>query len=278
VYYEVCHVRHTETIQVYKEPTINFSIKDELKCAPYDAKFVNMSFADTEMFYAWDFGEDGATSSVRNPTYTYTDVGVYDVTLTVWTVDGCVDTLTLTRPGLVEVFPRPTSIFSIDPDVQDEYHADFLFTDASIDAVEIWYYFEDGSFSQEPIVWHNYTEPGVYYPYQIVKNEYGCTDKSYQKLTVIPVIPILVPNAFTPDGNAFNNVFKPVFYEPQVFQLFIYNRWGELVYAAHEYEASWNGTFNGNLVEDGVYLWKIIYTAYDTKIPVEVQGHVTVLK
>ncbi len=279
VTYDICVVAHTEEVFVFAEPTINFTVPDELKCAPYEAVFTDLSFAHTEIFYDWDFGDGVGTSSDQHPVYIYDEVGVYDVTLTIWTDSGCIDTLTLMRENLIEIFPSPTSSFTVAPDVQDEYHADFFFTDMSIDGVEQWFYFADGDFSPESEVWHNYTEPGVYYPYQVVINEYGCKDRSYEKLTVIPVIPVLVPNAFTPDGNSINNIFKPIFYESQVFRLYIYNRWGELIYSAHEMDAYWDGAHsNGQLSEDGVYIWKIIYTAYDTGLPVEIQGHVTLLK
>ena len=149
----------------------------------------------------------------------------------------------------------------------------------SIDGVEHWFYFADGSFSKLDEVWHNYAEPGVYYPWIIVENEYGCRDRAQQMITIIPVIPVLVPNAFTPDGNSYNNIFQPIFYESQVFQLFIYDRWGELIYAEHAMDASWNGAYNnGQLAQDGIYIWKIIYTDYKSGLPVEIGGHVTLLK
>lgn len=279
VTYEVCEESHTEEIFVYAEPTIGFSVPDELKCAPYSAVFTDLSFAHTEIFYLWDFGDSIGTSSEANPTYIYNEVGVYDVTLTIWTTSGCIDTLTLTREDLIEIFPKPTANFIVTPEEQDEYHADFFFTNLSEDEVEHWFYFADGFFSQEETVWHNYNDPGVYYPFVIAENEYGCRDRFYQKITVTPIIPVIVPNAFTPDGNSFNNIFQPIFYESQVFQLFIYDRWGELIYSANEFEASWDGTYqNGILAPDGVYVWKIIYTAFDTNLPVEIGGHVTLLK
>lgn len=278
VNFDVCEVSHTEEVFVFAEPSILFTVPDELKCAPYKAQFTDLSFAHTEIFYSWDFGDGEGTSSEQHPVYIYDEVGVYDVTLTIWTDSGCIDTLTLVRENLIEIFPSPTSAFTVAPTVQDEYHADFFFTDMSVDGVKQWFFFADGDFSEETEVWHNYTEPGVYLPYQIVENEYGCRDRSYQQITVIPVIPVLVPNAFTPDGNSFNNIFKPIFYESQVFQLYIYDRWGELIYSAHEMDASWDGSYNGQLVEDGIYIWKIIYTDYKTGLPVEIGGHVTVLK
>jgi len=149
----------------------------------------------------------------------------------------------------------------------------------SIDGVEQWFYFADGNFSQETEVWHNYAETGVYYPYQIVENEYGCRDRAQLQITVVPVIPVMVPNAFTPDGDQFNNIFKPVFYESQVCKLYIYNRWGELIHFAEEMDASWDGShMNGSIVSYGIYIWKIIYYDYKTGLPVEIQGHVTLLR
>lgn len=280
VNYDICSISHTEEIFVYAEPTINFTAPDELKCAPYTANFTDLSFAHTEIFYAWDFGDGIGTSDEANPVYIYNEVGVYDVTLVIWTVDGCIDTLTLLRENLIEIFPSPTSDFTVTPDIQDEYNADFFFTDHSIDGVEQWFYFADGDFSQETEVWHNYTEPGVYYPWQIVVNEFGCKDRSYQQVTIIPVIPVLVPNTFTPDGNGVNNIFKPVFYddENQIFHMFIYNRWGELIHETNGSGGYWDGAYQGNIAPDGVYIWKIIYNEYDTGLPTEIGGHVTLLK
>ena len=61
--------------------------------------------------------------------------------------------------------------------------------------------------------------------------------------------------------------------------MWIYNRWGELVYYTYDYDAEWNGTnSNGVLVPDGLYIWKIKYTDYKTDLPVDIQGHVIVLK
>lgn len=279
VNYEICSETHTEEIIVYPVPTINFTVADELKCAPYTAEFIDLSTAGTTIYYEWDFGDGIGTSTEQFPVYIYEEIGVYDVTLTIRTDAGCIDTLTLTRENLIEIFPRPTAGFTVSPTIQDEYHADFFFTDHSVDGVEHWFYFADGFSSQEDEVWHNYKEPGVFYPYQIVVNEFGCKDRAQEKITIVPVIPVMVPNAFTPDGDNFNNIFQPVFYESQVFQLYIYNRWGELIHSVYELDAFWDGTVgNGEFAADGVYIWKIIYTDYQTGLPVEISGHVTLLR
>jgi gliding motility-associated-like protein len=257
---------------------INFGIADELKCVPYTAHFANLSTATTPIYSLWDLG-DGTISTDTHPVHVYDQVGVYDVSLTIWTDAGCIDTLTMDRPNLIEVFPRPTSIFSVTPPEANEYEADFFFTDGSIDAVESWFYFADGSFTPYDSVWHNYAEPGVYLPWQIVYNEFGCSDRSYGQITVTPVIPLMVPNAFTPNGDANNNIFQPVLYEDQEYELYIFNRWGEQVHYSKAVNANWDGSYRGVEAPDGVYVWKLIYRSFDDdEIPIVVTGHVTLLR
>lgn len=276
VKFDQCATSYTADVEVAAPPAINFGIKDELKCAPYEAQLVNLSTASTPIYSLWDLG-DGTTSTDTHPMNIY-DVGVYDISLTIWTDAGCIDTLTMDRPGLIEVFPRPTSLFDVSPPEANEYEANFYFMDQSTDAVQVSYQFGDGYTITADTTWHFYNEPGVYHPKQIVYNEFGCSDWSQQQITVTPVIPIIVPNAFTPNGDAYNNVWQPVLYEDQVIELFIFNRWGELIHHAHELNAGWDGSYQGVIAEDGVYTWKIIYHDFKTDVPVTVQGHIVLMR
>lgn len=278
VNFDQCSTSYSNEVLVAFPPTINFTVPDELKCVPYTAQFTNLSTASTPIYSLWDFG-DGTTSPDTHPTHVYDQVGVYDVNLTIWTTSGCIDTLEMFRPNLIEVFPRPTAQFSVTPYEQLEYGNEFFFTDESIDAVESWFYFADGSYTNQDSVYHTYSDPGVYLPWQIVYNQYGCYDKTFGELKVIPVMDIMVPNAFTPNGDSFNNRFQPVLFEDQQYELWIYNRWGEEIHYANEWNASWDGSYNGVIVPDGIYVWKIKYTSFKDNItPIMVQGHVTVIK
>lgn len=280
VNYDQCQTSHSEIITVASPPSINFTAPDELKCVPYTAQFTNLSTADTPISSFWDFG-DGATSTDFSPSHTYDQVGTYDVTLTIWTEAGCIDTLTMHRPNLIEVFPRPTSVFDVTPYEQLEYDNEYFFTDQSDtnEVVESWFYFADGSYTTQDSVYHHYNDPGVYLPWQIVFNEYGCYDKSYQEIKIIPVMEVMVPNAFTPNGDSHNNIFQPVMFEDVRYELWIYNRWGEEIHYDHKVNANWDGSSNGVLVPDGIYVWRIRYYSFrDPFIPVVIEGHVTVLR
>ena len=41
------------------------------------------------------------------------------------------------------------------------------------------------------------------------------------------------------------------------FDLFIFNRWGEIVWESHDVDVGWDGTYNGKPVQQGVYQWKV---------------------
>jgi gliding motility-associated-like protein len=66
--------------------------------------------------YLWNFG-DGNTSSELNPSYLYSETGIYDITLDVWTEHGCTDRLT--RPDAVTVLGKGLIIFpnAFEPDM-----------------------------------------------------------------------------------------------------------------------------------------------------------------
>jgi len=278
VYYNVCEVSYTDSVFVFAEPTIDFEISDELKCAPYLAEFVDLSFATTDLFYAWNFGDGTDLSDLANPTHLYSTPGVYDVSLTIWTTAGCIDTLTLFEPGLIEIFPSPTSSFTVNPPEATVFYPNFYFQDYSVDGVSQTYYFTDGASSTQPNVWHSYVESGYHYPYQVVINQYGCPDTTWGQVYVIPFTTIFVPNAFTPSGDSKNEVWKPVVYDTETYELWVFDRWGQLILNSTSEDAFWDGTINGKPAPIGLYIYQIKYVDQLSGLPGEIRGHFSLVR
>ncbi len=105
-----------------------------------------------------------------------------------------------------------------------------------------------------------FTGPGIYEVTMTTAT--GC-----QRVSQINVIEscdprIVAPTAFVPSGNAPNNVFSVVpnnFVDN--FEIFIYSRWGELIYQSTSLEFQWNGVFNGEIVPLGTYPYIIRFTS-----------------
>jgi gliding motility-associated-like protein len=90
---------------------------------------------------------------------------------------------------------------------------------------------------------------------------------------------IWVPNAFTPDGDGFNDYFGPkgVGINPDGFEFYVYNRWGELIFFTTDVNQTWDGKVNNRYVQQGVYPWLIIVKDINEKVH-KLDGHVNVVK
>ncbi|MEY3238209.1 MAG: hypothetical protein RI883_2310 [Bacteroidota bacterium] len=274
-----CSESATHSIFIYREPSLNFRVEPGPRCVPALVQFTDLSVADSPISYFWDFG-DGGTSTLQNPSHLYTSVGSYSVSLNITTAEGCIDTLFMMQQDLVTIHPSPTSIFNVDPIQTDICHAEITFADQSSGATSIFYWFDDSTyFSNEANLVYNYTTSGWHRPMQIATNEFGCSDTSYRELYIEPFI-IYIPNTFTPDGNEFNNDFNAKFaLEVLEWEFKIYNRWGELVYTTTDPQYGWDGTFNGKLVQEGVYAYVLRYVSCEKPDAWQMLvGHVNLLK
>ena len=108
----------------------------------------------------------------------------------------------------------------------------------------------------------------------------GCS--GYDEIEIIDdcLFSIWVPNAFTPDGNQFNQTFFPIASGKEIenYTMFIFDRWGELIFESNNIEVGWDGTNNGYKVQDGIYIWKIVLNLESDSEKLEYVGHVNLLK
>jgi gliding motility-associated-like protein len=75
---------------------------------------------------------------------------------------------------------------------------------------------------------------------------------------------ILVPNAFTPNGDGLNDLFLPIIIKNlSEYHMVIFNRWGIEVFESNNLSEGWNGSDNGLPGEVGVFSWAIDYALKD---------------
>ena len=64
--------------------------------------------------------------------------------------------------------------------------------------------------------------------------------------------------------------------------LYIFNRWGQLIFESHDPEVGWDGSYGSNqeidMVQDGTYTWKIEFMLENTNETKTLIGHVNVLR
>ncbi|MBV8253820.1 MAG: gliding motility-associated C-terminal domain-containing protein, partial [Chitinophaga sp.] len=123
----------------------------------------------------------------------------------------------------------------------------------------------------------NVTESGTYTV--TVFNDCGsATDKIRVDFTQCEPKP-QVPNAFSPNGDGRNDVFKPVVRGPMYeYELRIFNRWGELIFISSDQHRGWDGKYKGVPVEIGTYVWWLTYKKSANGTPNVLKGEVTVVR
>ena len=79
-----------------------------------------------------------------------------------------------------------------------------------------------------------------------------CEDTTKNSLTI--------PNAFTPNGDGYNDYFKVTGKNIRTINAKIFNRWGQLLYNWIDINKPWDGKYKGKTVSDGVYFYIITAT------------------
>jgi len=105
-----------------------------------------------------------------------------------------------------------------------------------------------------------------------------CNGMKYVDDVSVKVIPI--PNAFNPNSPSEMNRTFQFFSSPTdniyKFKMYIYNRWGQMVYENENISEGWDGTQNGNPCNPGVYVWVVYYEAESGEVTNK--GSVTLIR
>ncbi len=107
----------------------------------------------------------------------------------------------------------------------------------------------------------------------------GCTGKDSitVKDSICPEY-FFIPNAFTPNNDGLNDMFRPIFAGTlSGFHFFIYNRWGRLIFSTNNAITGWDGTVNGDPQPLGIYVWVCSYSLNGEGIRTE-RGTVTLIR
>jgi gliding motility-associated-like protein len=223
--------------------------------------------------YVWNGGVIDGVEFYPEYSDTFTVIGT--------AANGC----TATAQASVIIHQAPNVSFKIDDLSLTTLNPVTSFTNLTTGATS--YVWDFGDFSPnsnefEPTHMFPTDESGEYQITLTAYSDYGCEGMAIKYIHVFQDYTIYVPNSFTPDANGVNEIFKPVMegFDEDDFTLYIFNRWGDLIFESHNMEVGWDGTYAGQdyQVQDGVYTWKIVAglkDSPDTKIFV---GHVSLLK
>jgi gliding motility-associated-like protein len=132
------------------------------------------------------------------------------------------------------------------------------FTNSSTGAVSYVWNFGNGQTSIEampdPVI---YSAPGTYTVVLIATSADGCPDTATARITVRVAEELIIPNAFTPNGDGVNDRFVLRYTGAERIEATLYDRWGNLIWSQSQSALSgtleWDGTIKGTPAPEGVY-------------------------
>ena len=110
-----------------------------------------------------------------------------------------------------------------------------------------------------------------------ITNTQGCSANDTVLVTVKPEVHLFIPNAFSPNGDGNNDLFKVVGGPFEFFHLSIYNRWGTLVYESDNESDGWDGRYRGLPQAVGTYIY-IVRATDEFGVPFTREGNVILLR
>lgn len=272
----VCATTASTTATVKPMPTVSIVEAPSAGCSPFSASFTS---TDVTTSTIWNFGDGTSTGGVGAATNVYNNPGSYDLTVT-QTLNGCSTTDVFVAQVVVE--PDPVASFSAKNKLLYLTDPTAVFTNNTVGATSYAWDFGDNTTSTVTNPTHTYDEVAATYTITLTATSAaGCVDVTSQTIQIKDELLFFVPNTFTPDGDQHNNTFQPVFtsgFDPQNFTMYIYNRWGEIIFESHNVEVGWDGTYKGQIVKEGIYQWTMEVKDPGSDNKYDFQGHIFLVR
>ena len=210
----------------------------------------------------------------------YNSAGIYSYYTE--TAGGCDSTAILN----LSISPNPLTSFIPSINLFTESPQLVFFTNTSVGAATYSWDFGDGAFSSEdnPEYLFANNSNGQTITLEAVSSE-GCIGTYQITIEFEEGLIFYIPNSFTPDGDGYNQTFRPIFtsgFDPNDYHLIIFDRWGEIIFESFDVSKGWDGSYGnidmGFICPDGVYPWVIKYKLLINDESAEVVGHISLLR
>ncbi len=218
------------------------SITYDTKCEGDETFFYLNNTANIDSM-DWFFGDPASGSANTDnriqASHFYTAAGDYKVQAVEW-----FNNLSYSSTFQVKINPLPPKCFADDSIYILPGSAIQLDAGAYMQS----YLWQDGSTLQTLEV----SQPGYYHVTYVDTN--CCQQSDTIKVLLLDLV---VPNAFSPNYDGLNDRFRVKGPTQGVdnFEMYIYNRWGQLLWESHDFNDNWDGTYKGKDCPLGSYVW-----------------------
>ena len=261
VYHDLCEIEESTSQSIEINDYAEIELGENIPLCYYEAgTMISVPISGEDISYNWSTNENTQTIEV-------TEAGIYSVQVTIGlcTVE---DALEVTVTDKLELDLSQTMCASPNNSIEIPYTGGSNYFWSTTETA--------GAYSHIP-------ESGVY-DFSFT-DEFGCFQDGSFSVELLDNEPtVYIPNAFTPNGDGLNDVFKPVNTNLDKYQFTVFNRWGEVVFYTEDTNEYWQGQFQGGsgkdayYVPNGVYSFSITYSSNCNATTEEYTGQITVVR
>lgn len=248
-------------LNVYEKPTLALTISPLEGCqilnTTIDPSCTNCAFIKIQT------GGEILSESFSDFEAQWVLPGIFDVQLSGVTANGCRDTIS----QAIQVFEKPSSVFNVSPGVLEDVSQEFDISNFSQPENGLTYRFFVNDQLVEYFCPDSYTINILENPIDslvfslVTVTDKGCSDTSDVVIPINTKGSIYIPNAFSPNDDGINEIFKPLGFNYRDVVFKIYNRWGEEIYYENNYKIEnlegWNGKIEDNTAMNATYVYTL---------------------
>ena len=280
-------ITNTAAVTIGGQPTINTQPLNDTVCEGASATFATS--AANVSGYSWEVNTGGGFQTIaagatyqnpNTPTLTISNVtaqmsgDLYQCRIAFCGGDTVTQSALLYVQSLASIVNQPQDV-----EICSDTAVSFAITTSGIATNYLWQISTDGGSTYANLVndtsHQNVSTASMTVTHATIVNNgnmYRCVvgscggsvTSSPAKITYCPQsYPMYVPNAFSPNGDGVNDLFQVFTTGVKVFNLKVFDRWGELIYESDDSGTGWNGKYKGTLMEPGVYVYLLNVTFLD---------------
>ncbi|MER3498128.1 MAG: PKD domain-containing protein [Chitinophagaceae bacterium] len=266
------------TISFTTKDTVNadFTFLNQMGCT-FDTLYFNHPGGNGINNWKWTF-DNSRVSTQQNPIQIYSSSSQHTVKLVV-TNGVCSDSTTQTITLDNKVMAAFETANIICPEDTES------FKNTSKGVIDRWLWvFGNGntsSLKDPPAQRYPITGTETIYRVKLVASStvFNCSDSVTHTIRVLGSCYIAVPTAFTPNGDGLNDYLFPMnALKADNLDFKIFNRWGQLVFATHDWLQKWDGTVKGIPQPAGTYVWYLRYTHRDNGKKIFMKGTTVLIR
>jgi len=267
-----CLDTKTTNVIVLTAPNLSITSTNSLVCQNNCISFTYLPSNYTNVQFNYGDGN----GYVNTNSYCFNTIGIYTVVAKGTYTNMC---LSVSPPFTINIIPIPTASFSIPSQAYSNESISIINTSTGAQ-LYVWNFGDSNTLSTYSTnINHSYSSEGTYcILLTAVDTVNYCSDTITKCISIQDNFSIEIPNAFTPNGDGTNDVFKVRSKSIKDFEGKIFDRWGVLLFEWNDVNTGWNGYLKNNAkAPTGTYFYLIKCTLLNGEVK-EYKGYLTLME